>query len=146
MHVQTNTQTDFQQVTLRNLCQLLHLCYCLTISFRMGNAATNFLLIEFGFCIIRCGFLTWGMGFAQYVHIFWKEIMSWWFYIIWRFYYMMTLYHMLGLIIIFFLIREFFCNMICGCFHLKILLFTILGLHTLFLEKGNFALFAMVIS
>lgn len=145
MHVQTNTQTDFQQVTLRNLCQLLHLCYCLTISFRMGNAATNFLLIEFGFCIIRCGFLTWGMGFAQYVHIFWKEIMSWWFYIM-----EISLYDdfisYVGINYHFFLIREFFCNMICGCFHLKILLFTILGLHTLFLEKGNFALFAMVIS
>lgn len=72
-----------QQVTLhvRNLCQLLHLCYCLTISFRMGNATTNFLLIEFGFCIIRCGSLTRGIGFAQYVHIFLK-----------RDYIMMTLY------------------------------------------------------
>lgn len=126
MHVQTSTRyTNWlwtnleQQVTLRNLCQLLHLCYCLTISFRMGNATTNFLLIEFGFCIIRCGSLTRGIGFAQYVHIFWKEIISLWFYIIWRFYYMMTLHRMLGLIIIFFLIREFFCNMICGCFHLK---------------------------
>lgn len=145
MHVQTNTQTDFQQVTLRNLCQLLHLCYCLTISFRMGNAATNFLLIEFGFCIIRCGFLTWGMGFAQYVHIFWKEIMSWWFYIMEILLYDDFISYV-GINYHFFLIREFFCNMICGCFHLKILLFTILGLHTLFLEKGNFALFAMVIS
>lgn len=145
MHVQTNTQTDFQQVTLRNLCQLLHLCYCLTISFRMGNAATNFLLTEFGFCIIRCGFLTWGMGFAQYVHIFWKEIMSWWFYIMEILLYDDFISYV-GINYHFFLIREFFCNMICGCFHLKILLFTILGLHTLFLEKGNFALFAMVIS